>query len=319
MIDARSRMLALAAAVCVLGLAGSAAAAPAAKAAAAAKAPAAKASAVSPCDVLADDPEDPFRAAPGVEQHAIDVSKALPACQAALTADDTGGRLWYAYARVLQRAEDNKGALDAFQQAAARGYPIAENLLGVMFQNARQMDQAALWFRKSADHGYLPAQTIIASFYLNGSGVPQDNNQALAWYRKAADKGYPLAQVTLAAIYHGGLAGEAKDDQMALQWAKKAADQSYAPAESMVAGMHHNGWGVKQDDKAAFALYLKAADQGYQPAQAELGLMYHNGWGVPRDDKKAAQWLQMAADAGYAPATAMLTAIRQDTAGAAKP
>jgi TPR repeat protein len=313
MTDGRFRTLALAAAVCVLGFAGTAAAAPTAKA----KAPAAKVSAASPCDVLADDPEDPFRAAPGVEQHAIDVSKALPACQAALTADDTGGRLWYAYARVLQRAEDNKGALDAFQQAAARGYPIAENLLGVMYQNARQLDQAAVWIRKAADHGYLPAQAVLASFYLNGWGVQQDAKQALEWYRKAADKGYPLAQVTLAALYHGGT-GVAQDDAMALQWARKASDQNYAPAQSMVAGMYHNGWGVKKDDKAALALYLKAAEQGYQPAQAQLGLTYHNGWGVPVDDKKAAEWLQQAADAGYQPAADLLAALRQGPAGGGK-
>jgi TPR repeat protein len=306
MTDARSRKLALAAAFCLSCFAGTA------RAAAVAAAPPPPA-----CDVLADDPEDPFRAAPGVDQHAIDASKALPACQAALTADDTGGRLWYAYARALQRAQDNKGALDAFQQAAARGYPIAENLLGVMYQNARQMDQAAVWIRKSADHGYLPAQTILASFYINGWGVPKDGKLAVEWLTKAADKGYPLAQVTLAALYHGGTS-VAQNDAMALQWARKAADQNYAPAQSMVGGMYHNGLGVKKDDKKALDLYLKAGEQGYAPAQAELGLMYHNGWGAPVNDVKAAEWLQMAADMGYAPAATLLAAIKQGPAKAAR-
>ncbi|MEI9890248.1 MAG: hypothetical protein WDN45_06140 [Caulobacteraceae bacterium] len=35
----------------------------------------------TPCDALADDPEDPFRAAPGVDNHLIDAAKAVPVCK----------------------------------------------------------------------------------------------------------------------------------------------------------------------------------------------------------------------------------------------
>ena len=312
MTDGRFRTFALAAALGASCLAG-----PAAAQSPPSQAPTVQ-SGPTACNLMADDPEDPFRIAPGVEAHAIDAAKAVPACEAALAADQMNGRLWYAYARALQRAGDEAGALDAFQRAAERNYPVAENMMGMMYQNARQFDQAAQWVRRSADHGYLPAQTILGTFYLNGSGVPQDGKQAVAWLTKAADRGYPLAQVNLAAVYHSGLAGIARDDALALQWAKKASDRGYAPAQSMLAGMYHNGWGVKQDDKAALALYLKAADQGYQPAQAQLGLTYHNGWGVPVDDKKASEWLQQAADAGYQPAADLLIALRQGGAGGGK-
>jgi TPR repeat protein len=302
--------LALAAGLAAACLAGAASAqSPAPQPAAAQPAPTA-------CNLLADDPEDPFRATPGVEAHAIDASKAVPACEAALAADPMNGRLWYAYSRALQRAQNMKDGLQAIQNSAQLAYPIAENVVGMMYQNARQFDQAAVWVRRAAEHNFVPAQTIMATFYLNGWGVPQDGKLAVQWLTKAAAQGYPLADVNLAALYHTGLAGIAKDDALALTWAKKAADQGYAPAQSMVAGMYHNGWGVKKDDKAALGLYLKAADQGYQPAQAELGLMYHNGWGAPADDTKAVAWLQKAADAGYAPATAMLAALGQ---GAGKP
>lgn len=312
MTDGRFRMLALAAALGAACLAS----------AAAAQAPAPQAPAVPSgptlCNLLADDPEDPFRVAPGVEAHAIDAAKAAPACEAALAADQMNGRLWYAYARALQRAGNMKDGLQAIENAAQLAYPIAENMMGVMYQNTRRFDEAAVWVRRAADHNFVPAQTIMATFYLNGWGVPQDGKLAIAWLTKAADRGYPLAQVNLAALYHNGLAGIPKDDALALRWAKKASDQNYAPAQSMVAGMYHNGWGVKKDDKAALGLYLKAAEQGYQPAQAQLGLTYHNGWGVPVDDKKASQWLQQAADAGYQPAADLLAALRQDAAGGGK-
>jgi TPR repeat protein len=309
MLDARRRPLALAmilAAGCFSG---------AAQAQAPAGVPSAPAAGPSLCNQLADDPEDPYRATPGVDEHAIDAAKAVPACEAALGSDPMNGRLWYAYFRALQRAGNGPDSQVAMENAANLAYPIAENLMGMTLLSARKVDQAAVWVRRAADHNFVPAQNMMATFYMNGLGVPKDPKQAVDWLNKAAARGYPLAQVSLAAIYHGGM-GVPQDDVKAAEWAKKAADVQYAPAQSMLAGMYHNGWGVKKDDRAALVLYLGAGEQGYQPAQAQLGLVYHNGWGVPRDDKKAAEWLQKAADQGYQPAADMLAALKEDAAAA---
>ncbi|HEY4030032.1 MAG TPA: tetratricopeptide repeat protein [Caulobacteraceae bacterium] len=294
-----------------------------AKAAAAAKAaaPAAKPSAkppAGPCDVLADDPADPFRAAPGVEPQKIDPAKAVPTCKAAVDAAPDDGRIRYAYARALQRSGDDAGAVDAYQRAAERGYPIAENLVGMMYlQQARQPDVAAQWLRKSADHGYLPAQMTLGAFYHQGIGVPKDVQQAVAWYRKAADAGYPLAQVALAGLYHKG-DGVPQDDQQALALYRKAAAENYAGGQGGVGDAYYNGWGVKQDAKEALAWYQKAADQGYPPALASLGVMYHNGeGGLKVDDAKATENLKQAAELGFAPARQLLAALQQG-AGQAK-
>jgi TPR repeat protein len=104
----------------------------------------------TPCDVLADDPEDPFRTAPGVEARRIDPAKAVATCKAAVDAAPEDGRLRYAYSRALQRAGDEAGALDALQRAAERGYPIAENMVGMLYQQQRQPEQAVPWIRRSA-------------------------------------------------------------------------------------------------------------------------------------------------------------------------
>jgi TPR repeat protein len=297
----------------------------AAKAPAKAKTPAAAANpaagakpAAAPCDVLADDPSDPFRAAPGVEQHLIDAAKAVPTCKAAVEASPEDGRLRYAYARALQRAGDEAGALDAYQRAAERGYPIAENMVGLMYQQARQPETAAQWIRKSADHGYLPAQMTLGAFYHQGVGVPQDPKQAAEWFRKAADAGYPLAEVALAGLYHKG-DGVAQDDQQALVLYRKAAAANYAGGQSGVGDAYYHGWGVKQDAKQALAWYQKAAGQGYPPALAALGVMYHNGeGGLKVDDAKAAENLKQAVELGFAPARPLLAALQQG-ASPAKP
>ena len=157
-----------------------------AKAKAKTPAPAATQAQASPCDILADDPQDPFRSAPGVDAHLIDAAKAVPACKAAVEAAPEDGRLRYAYSRALQRAGDEAGAGDAIQRAAERRYPIAEDIVGMLYLKAGQPDVAAQLIRRSADHGYLPAQMTLGAFYHQGVGVPQDAKQAVEWYRKAA-------------------------------------------------------------------------------------------------------------------------------------
>ena len=304
------------AAVCLAALVGPAAFAQTkSKAPAKASAPA-KAPAASPCDALADDPEDPFRAAPGVEARLIDADKAVAACKAAVEAAPEDGRLRYALSRALQRSGDEAGAVDALQRAAERSYPIAENMVGMLYQQQRQPEQAAQWVRRSADHGYLPAQMLLGALYHQGMGVPQDAVQAVAWYRKAADAGYPLAQVALAQLYHKG-DGVPQDDAQALAWNHKAAAANYPGGQSGVGDAYYHGWGVQQDAKQAFAWYRKAGDQGYPPALAALGVMYHNGeGGAPKDDAKALDYLKQAAELGFAPAQPLVAALQQSAAPA---
>jgi len=272
------------------------------------------------CDVLADDPEDQFALTRGVDMHSVDAAKAVPACQAAVAAAPEEGRLRYALGRALQRSGDQAGALDAYQRAAERGYPIAENLVGLMYQNARQVETAAQWIERAASHGYLPAQTIIATFYLQGVGVPKDSAKGVEWLRKAAGQNYPMAETSLSALYLKGDAGVTKDEAQAYQWAKKAADQNYGPAQMLMGEIYLNGSGAaKKDEKAAFAWYLKAADQGIPPAEAQVGAMYHAGVGVARDDAKAVDWLQKAVDYPFPAAQPLLDEARTSLSAAKPP
>ncbi len=53
--------------------------------------------------------------------------------------------------------------------------------------------------------------------YVNGQGVPKDDQQAVFWYRKAADQGYRPAQYSLGVMYGTGRRIP-KDDQQAYFW-----------------------------------------------------------------------------------------------------
>jgi hypothetical protein len=41
--------------------------------------------------------------------------------------------------------------------------------------------KAAMWYRKAANQGYAPAQSALASMFLEGEGVPQDNVRGYMW------------------------------------------------------------------------------------------------------------------------------------------
>ena len=89
-------------------------------------------------------------------------------------------------------------------------------------QRAADYAQAALWYRKAADLGYIPAQIHLAELYRDGRGVARDMAQAVTWYRKAADKGDAGAQGSLGLLYSVGM-GVQQDYIEAYYWLSLAA------------------------------------------------------------------------------------------------
>ena len=59
--------------------------------------------------------------------------------------------------------------------------------------------QAAEWFRRAAERGYVDSAFDLALLYERGLGVPQDMKQALTWYGIAAQAGdVPAAERVVA-------------------------------------------------------------------------------------------------------------------------
>jgi hypothetical protein len=73
------------------------------------------------------------------------------------------------------------------------------------------------WCRKAAEKGSDNALAVIAGFYRDGKGVPQDYSEALRWYQKAADKGYDRALLAIAVMYEQG-EGVPQDSGEAYFW-----------------------------------------------------------------------------------------------------
>jgi hypothetical protein len=59
---------------------------------------------------------------------------------------------------------------------------------------AQDAHQAAIWYRKAAEHGHAGAQFNLGICYMNGAGVDEDEEEACLWIRKAAGQGLPEAR-----------------------------------------------------------------------------------------------------------------------------
>ena len=115
------------------------------------------------------------------------------------------------------------------------------------------LDNAILYYRKSAMLGYPPAQNGIAFLHATGRGVPMSEKIAFEWFQRAADAGHSGAQMNLGVMYAEGR-GIEKDDTEALCYFYKAAMSGNCEAQEFLAHALQDGLcGLTQNhDEAAF-------------------------------------------------------------------
>ena len=65
-------------------------------------------------------------------------------------------------------------------------------------------EHAVNLYRRAAEQGYAPAQALLGDRYLNGIGVPQNDDEAVKWFRKAAEQGLGIARISLGFCYYEG-------------------------------------------------------------------------------------------------------------------
>jgi len=80
---------------------------------------------------------------------------------------------------------------------AEQGYPLAECQVGYFYCEGlgveKDLEKAAYWTRRAADHGDRDGQCNLARFHEDAIGVERDMEQAAFWYRKAALQKHDLA------------------------------------------------------------------------------------------------------------------------------
>ena len=127
------------------------------------------------CDRLAAHPDDPHRVvSPGLERKAIDLPKAIAACEAAVKADPKNPRLNYQLARVYGYSGVGEKAIPYRKAATDADYPQALFVVGFITLNGMNKQPqdtcaAADLIRRSALQGRLAGQVGFPHYVLSGT------------------------------------------------------------------------------------------------------------------------------------------------------
>ncbi len=199
---------------------------------------------VTKCDLLAADPYDPLRRAPGLTLDKVDTAAAEKECRAEHESHPDDGRTTYQLSRVIS-ADTTREAeyVSLAREAAARGVSPAFSLVAYALS---QKDDArgADAYVATTQHTLIESFPVLYPFLAAHATTPREKT-GLAWLAgQAAAIGVPEAQMALAdltedpveALFHAKLAvrlfGEQGNGSAAAEAARKAATISVSPADA---------------------------------------------------------------------------------------
>ncbi|MCP8885283.1 peptidoglycan-binding protein [Devosia sp. XJ19-1] len=155
------------------------------------------------------------------------------------------------------------------REAAAGGSAQAQFEVAAIFGEgralAKDLEQSARWYERSAAQGFVPAQYRLGNLYEMGSGVDKNLEQARLWYQRSAEAGNRMAMHNLAALYAGGEMGE-QQFELAAEWFAKAAEHGMTDSQFNLGMLYARGLGVEQDFEQSFKWFSLAARSGDQDA-----------------------------------------------------
>ena len=163
--------------------------------------------------------------------------------------------------------------------------------IGSAYNQKEELDNAFIWYKKSAEEGYDEGIISVGWCYQNGKGVEKNIDTAMEWYLKAYDLHGEHADQ--AAIRIGYLyTYELKDYKNAIEWYQRAIELGNASGASSIGHLYEE---IKDYGKA-IEWYQRAIELGYAYGAREIGDLYK---GI-KDYGKAIEWYQRATELGDA-------------------
>lgn len=222
-------------------------------------------------------------------------------------------------------AHDSARAIQYLNDAAKRGYPPAQCLLGeyyayglcdVIKSEAKAVELFTLATESDDSRESAHAYMYLGHLFASGiDGGKVDEEKALSCYLKSAELGDPEGQYFYGQIIEGGKLGAQENTKQAYVWYKKAAEQGQVKSLVMMGhAFSSGGMGVPEDLAEAAKCYGRAANKGDGDAGYILGELYKTGGiGVPQDLNKSNEWYQKAADNGHKVAISIVGSSPQET------
>ena len=113
------------------------------------------------------------------------------------------------------------GAL--WTKAANEGYAPAQVRLADVMDKAEDDVGAVEWYRKAAAQGNAGGEYGLGLMYAKGEGIKKDQAEALSHFLRAAEKSYQPAMAVMMSAYTHGDMGVAADKAQADAWKAKLA------------------------------------------------------------------------------------------------
>jgi len=134
----------------------------------------------------------------------------------------------------IDSEESTQTELEILINAAEQGDAEAQEQLGQMYENGKNVDQdeskAVRWYLKAAENGQKEAQANLGLMCVEGRGIEQDHKRAYKWFLKAAKQGHIGSQANLGVLYFHGH-GVEENNYTACIWISMAASQDDEVAE----------------------------------------------------------------------------------------
>lgn len=147
---------------------------------------------------------------------------------------DPGADAIYQRGLAAFRAHDYHRAFPDLKEAARRGSPKAQNVLGEMYEDGsgvpKDLQLARTYYEQSAKQGYRAAQFALGSMYEDGTGVAKNSSKAAALFRLAAEQKLGVAEAELGMLYELG-EGVPRDRRKAIFWLDQAGSQGDGRAQ----------------------------------------------------------------------------------------
>lgn len=274
---------------------------------------------VTDCDLLAAHPDDEQRAdVPGVLFEEIEASRALPACQNALSEFPETPRFLFQLGRVVEILEGEEAAIDLYIRAAEAGSAQAAlNLSIVYFDRFEEtgavdletFDEGRSWQVYAADTLDSPrAQFLLSNSYRHAPTGRTNHELRIEYLLKSAEAGFHLAQHALGLEYIVGELVE-QDIVLGVAWISRAAQQGDLDAQVQLAELALLGALTGTSADEALDLVSHLSEQGFPPADAYLGELLVEGDVLNQDIDKGFELLERAALQGDARAQEFLWRI----------
>ncbi len=184
---------------------------------------------------------------------------------------DSTARYYLGMMRLYGYGElkNNTLALKYFTEAAAAGYLPAQQLLAVYYLNAGNDPTKALeYFKKAAAADDLSAQMYCAAAYKFGYGAKKNSDTARRYFISAAKSGNAIAQTALAEQFLESR--DKRNKRMGLIWLNKAVDKNNPRALTVMAELYSSGNFVSKDSDKTKSFLTQAITQNYAPAMVQM-------------------------------------------------